>query len=58
MFNEGLHELEFADYLVESAMMALVLQELKLVSTKQSLIKVLTEESILRQEIRREFQDR
>ena len=48
-FNLGLAVLESADYLVEASMMALVLRELGLISTKQKVLSVFNEETLERQ---------
>lgn len=51
-FNLALEELECADYLVEASMIALVLRELGLISTKQRVLSLLGEETVERQLLR------
>lgn len=51
-FNLALEELECADYLVEASMLALVLRELGLISTKQRVLSLLGEETVERQLLR------
>lgn len=55
LFNQGLQQLQAADYLIETAMLALTLRDLNLIVTTHDFLTILGEQTIARTNLTNQF---
>lgn len=55
LFNQGLQQLQEADYLIETAMLALALRDLNLLVTTHDFLTILGEQNIARTQLTNQY---